>query len=88
MGKKHLIAGDDPLYKFFKGRYCLPFLLHPLTKKEHVHLDGVLYAISGNSHPECERVKMEFIKLRGIDPIELLGKWPAKYRHLLPGERQ
>ena len=87
-GEKHLIDGDGSLYEFFKGYYCIPFLLHRLVKKEYVQLGGVLYAISGNSHPECERVKMEFTKLRGIDPLELLGKCPDKYRHLLPGERQ
>ena len=57
-------------------------------KKEYVQLDGVLYSISGNSHRECERVKMELIKLHGIDPFELLGKCPEKYHHLLPEERQ
>ena len=57
-------------------------------KKEYVQLDSVLYSISGNSHPECERAKMEFIKLHGIDPFELLGKCPEKYRYLLPEERQ
>ena len=87
-GEKHLIAGDEPLYKFFKGYYCLPFLLHRLIKKEYVQLGGVLYVISANSHPECERVKMEIIKLRGIDPFGLLGKCPDKYHHLLPPERQ
>ena len=87
-GKKHLINGDGSLYKFFKGYYSIPFLLHRLMKKEHVHLNGVLYVISTNSHAERERVKMEFIKLCGIDPLELLGKCPAKYRHLLPSERQ
>ena len=64
-GEKHLINGDGPLYKFFKGAYCLPFLLHRLLKKEYVHLDGVLYAISGNSHPECQRVKMDLVKMLG-----------------------
>ena len=87
-GEKHLINGDDRLYAFFKGYYCLPFLLHRLMKKEYVQLDSVLYSISGNSHPECERAKMEFIKLHGIDPFELLGKCPEKYRYLLPEERQ
>ena len=87
-GEKHLIDGDGPLYKFFKGRYCIPFLLHRLMKKEYVQLGRVFYSISGNSHPECERVKMEFIKLHGIDPFELLGKCPEKYHHLLPEERQ
>ena len=87
-GEKHLIEGDGPLYKFFKGYYCIAFLLHRLMKKEYVQLDGVLYSISGNSHRECERVKMELIKLHGIDPFELLGKCPEKYHHLLPEERQ
>ena len=35
-----------------------------------------------------KRVKMELIKLHGIDPFELLGKCPEKYHHLLPEERQ
>ena len=87
-GEKHLIDGDDRLYAFFKGYYCIPFLLHRLMKKEYVQLDSVLYSISGNSHPECERAKMEFIKLHGIDPFELLGKCPEKYRYLLPEERR
>ena len=87
-GEKHLITGDEPLYKFFKGHYCLPFLLHRLMKKEYVQLDGVLHAISGNFHPECQRVKMDLIKTHGVDPFELLEKCPAKYRHLLPSERQ
>ena len=51
-------------------------------KKEYVQLDGVLYSISGNTHPECERIKMELIKLQGIDPFELLGRCPEKYRCL------
>ena len=87
-GEKHLIGGDEALFKFFKSRCCLPFLLHRLMKKEYVHLDGVLYAISGNSHPECQRVKMDLIKLHEVDPLELLEKCPDKYRHLLPSERQ
>ena len=87
-GEKHLIKGDDRLYAFFKGRYCIVFLLHRLMKKEYVQLDGVLYSISGNTHPECERIKMELIKLHGTDPFELLGKCPEKYRCLLPEERQ
>ena len=87
-GEKHLINGDGPLYKFFKGAYCLPFLLHCLLKKEYVHLDGVLYAISGNSHPECQRVKMDLVKMLGVEDFELWGRCPEKYRHLLPLERQ
>ena len=87
-GEKHLVDGDGPLYVFFKGYYCLPFLLHRLMKKEYVQLNGDLYAISGNFHPECQRVKMDLVKKLGIDPLELLGKCPAKYRHLLPSERQ
>ena len=87
-GEKHHIDGDGPLYKFFKGLYCLPFLLDRLLKKEHVQPDGIPYAISTNSHPECERVKMDLIKIHSVDPFELLGKCPEKYRYLLPGERQ
>ena len=87
-GEKHLIEGDGALYKFFKGRYCIVFLLHRVMKKEYVQLDGVLYSISGKSHPECKRAKMELIKLHEIDPFELLGKCAEKYHHLLPEERQ
>ena len=57
-------------------------------KKEHVHLDGVLYAISGNSHSECQRVKMNLVKMSGVEDFELWGRCPEKYRHLLPAETQ
>ena len=87
-GEKHLMDGDGSLYKFFKGYYCLPFLLHRLMKKEYVHLNGVLYDISGNIHPECQRVKMDLVKMLGIEDFELWGRCPEKYRHLLPEERQ
>ena len=87
-GEKHLINGDEPLYKFFKGLYSLPFLFHRLMKKEYVQLDGVLYAISHNSHPKCQRVKMDLVKIHGVKDFELWGKCPDKYRHLLPRERQ
>ena len=65
-GEKHFIDRDENLSKFFEGRYSLPHLFHRLLKKEYVHLNNVLYGISYNSHPECQRVKMELVKLYGI----------------------
>ena len=65
-GEKHFIDGDENLSKFFEGRYSLPHLFHRLLKKEYVRLNNVLYGISYNSHPECQRVKMELVKLYGI----------------------
>ena len=86
--EKHLIDGDEPLYKFFDGLYSIPFLLHRLMKKEYVQLDGVHYAILCNSHPECQRAKMGLITIHGVADFEFWGKCPDKYRHLLPPERQ
>ena len=85
-GEKHLINGDGPLYEFFKGAYCLPFLLHRLMKKEYVQFDGVLYAISANSHLKCQRVKMDLAKMFRVQDFDLWEKCPEKYRHLLPSE--
>ena len=87
-GEKHLIDGDKNLYKFFEGRYSLPCLFHRLLKKEHVQLNDVLYGISYNSHPECQRVKMELVKLCGVEDFELWKICPEKYRHLLHDERR
>ena len=87
-GKKFFINGDDPLYNFFKKFYSLPLLFHRLLKKEYVQLDGVFYAISHNSHPECQQVRNNLLKIDGVEDIELWGKYPDKYRHLLPRHRQ
>ena len=87
-GEKYLINGDEPLYKFFKGLYSLPLLFHRLMKKEYVQLDNTLYVILYDTHPECQRVKMELSKMHGVKEFELWGKCPDKYRYLLPTERQ
>ena len=86
--EKHFISGDENLCEFFEGRYSLPCLFHRLLKKEYVRLNDVLYDISYNSHPECQRVKMELVKLYGIEDPELWKICPGKYRHLLTTERQ
>ena len=87
-GEKHLIEGDENLCEFFEERYSLPYLFHRLLKKEYVSLNGILYAISYNSHPECQRVKMELVKLHGIEEPGLWRICPEKYRHLLHVKRQ
>ena len=87
-GEKHFIRGDEPLYNFFERLYSLPLLFHRLLKKEYVQLNGVFYAISRNSHPECERVRINLEKVDGVEKFELFGKCPNKYRHFLPSQRQ
>ena len=87
-GEKHLIDGDETLYKFFEGRYSLPCLFHRLMKKEYVRHNDVLYCISYNPHPECQRVKMELVKLYGIEDPKLWKMCPEKHRYLLPTERR
>ena len=87
-GEKHLIDGDENLCEFFEGRYSLPYLFHRLLKKEYVRLNNILYDISYNSHPECQRVKMEIVKLHGIEDPGLWRICPEKYRHLLHDERR
>ena len=82
------MRGDEPLCSFFNDYYSLPFLLHRLMKKEYVKLNDVLYAISWNSHPECQQVYRDLVKIHGIEDYELWGRCPDKYRHLLPSERQ
>ena len=82
MGKKHFIEGDERLCEFFEGRYSLPCLFHRLLKKEYVRLNNTLYRIWYNSHPECQRIKMELIKTLGIEDFEL-WKYPEQYIHLL-----
>ena len=84
-GEKHFIQGDENLVEFFNGYYSLPCLFHRLLKKEYVRLNDTLYSISYNSHPECQRIKMELVKGLGIEDFEL-WKCPEKYRHLLRRE--
>ena len=79
-GEKHFIEGDEHLCEFFKGRYSLPCLFHRLLKKEYVRLNNTLYHISYNSHPECQRIKMELIKTLGIEDFEL-RKCPEQHMH-------
>ena len=84
-GEKHFIEGDETLCEFFQGRYTLPHLFHRLLKKEYVWLDGTLYQLCYNTHPECQRVKMQLVKGLGIEVPELC---PKEYRHLLHDERR
>ena len=83
--KKHFIDGDETLCEFFKGHYALPHLFHHLLKKEYVRLNGTLYQLCYNSHPECQRVKMELAKVLAIEVPDLC---PKEYRHLLRDERR
>ena len=87
-GEKRFIKGDDNLAEFFKGHYSLPCLFHRLLKKEYVRHDNVLYQILYNSHPECQRIKMELVKMLRIEDPGLWRICPDKYRHLLHHERQ
>ena len=86
-GEKHFIQGDENLAEFFKGYYSLSCLFHRLLKKEYVRLNDTLYSISYNSHPDCQRIKMELVKGLGIEEFEL-WKCPEQYRHLLRDERR
>ena len=83
--EKQFIEGDETLYKFFGGRYALPHLFHRLLKKEYVRLNDTLYQLLYNSHPECQRVKMQLVKVLAIEVPELC---PKEYRHLLRDERR
>ena len=87
MGKNILLT-ETKLCKFFEGRYSLPCLFHRLLKKEYVRLNDVLYGISYNRHPECQRVKMELVEIYGVEDPELWKICPEKHRHLLPTERK
>ena len=84
-GEKHFIDGDETLCKFFKGRYTLPHLFHRLLKKEYVRLHDTLYQLSYNSHPDCQRVKIQLVKVLAIEVPDLC---PKEYRHLLRDERR
>ena len=84
-GEKQFIEGDETLCEFFGGRYSLPHLFHRLLKKEYVRLNDTLYQLCYNSHPECQRVKMQLVK---VLTIEVPGLCPKEYRHLLHGKRR
>ena len=86
-GEKHFIQGDENLVEFFKGYYSLPCLFHKLLKNEYVRFKNTLYHLSYNSHPDCQRIKMELAKGLGIEEFEL-WKCPEQYRHLLRDERR
>ena len=86
-GKKHYIQGDENLAGFFEGHYSLPCLFHRLLKKEYVRHNDTLYCVLYNSHPECQRIKMELVKTLGIEDFEL-WKCPEEYIHLLHTEKQ
>ena len=81
------MVGDENLYEFFEGHYSIQSLFHRLLKKEYVQLNGKPYSITYNSHPECQRVKMELIKTLGVEDFEL-WKCPEEYIHLLHTEKQ
>ena len=87
-GEKHFIQGDENLVEFFEGHYSLPCLFHRLLKKEYVGHNTTLYLILYNSHPECQRVKMELVKMLRIEDPGLWKICPKKYRHLLHDERR
>ena len=84
-GEKQFIEGDETLCEFFQGHYTLPHLFHRLLKKEYVHLNDTPYHLCYNSHPECQRVKMQLVK--GL-PFEAQELCPKEYRHLLRDERR
>ena len=87
-GEKHFIQGDENLVEFFNNYYSLPCLFHRLMKKEYVRLNDTLYSISYNSHPDCQRIKMELVKGLGIEDPGLWRICPKNYRHLLRDERR
>ena len=84
-GEKHFIDGDETLCEFFKGHYTLPHLFHRLLKKEYVRVNDTLYQLCYNSHPECQRVKMQLVNVLPFEAQELC---PKEYRHLLRDERR
>ena len=84
-GEKHLIEREKTLCEFFGGQYTLPHLFHRVLKKECVRFNDTLYQLCYNSHPECQRVKMQLTKVLGIEVPDLC---PKEYRHLLPDERR
>ena len=84
-GEKQFIEGDETLCEFFQGRYTLPHLFHRVLKKECVRLHDTLYQLCYNSHPECQRVKMQLVKVLAIEVPDLC---PKEYGHLLRDERR
>ena len=86
-GHKIFEQGDETLCEFFEGYYSLPCLFHRLLKKEYVRLNDTLYHVQYNSHPECQRIKLELIKTLGIKDFEL-WKCPEEYIHLLRTKKQ
>ena len=87
-GEKHFIEGDETLCEFFGGQYTLPHLFHRLLKKEYVRVNDTLYQLCYNSHPECQRVKMQLVKVLPFEVPELWRICPKEYRHLLHDERR
>ena len=87
-GEKQFIEGDETLCEFFGGRYALPHLFHRLLKKEYVNLNDTLYHLCYNSHPKCQRIKMQLVKGLGIEDLGLWRICPKEYRHLLHDERR
>ena len=85
--EKQLIRGDENLVEFFESHYSLPYLFHKLLKNEYVRHNGTLYHLSYNTHPDCQRVKMQLVTALGIEDFDL---WtcPEQYRHLLHDERR
>ena len=52
------------------------------------HHNGTFYRLSYNSHPDCQRVKMQLVKGLGIEDPGLWRICPKEYRHLLHDERR
>ena len=50
--------------------------------------NGTLYRVSYNSHPDCQRVKMQLVKELGVEDPGLWRICPKEYRHLLHDERR
>ena len=86
--EKHFIEGDENLVEFFESHYSLPCLFHRLLKKEYVRHNDTLYHLCYNSHPDCQRIKMQLVKGLGIEDPGLWRICPKEYRHLLHDERR
>ena len=86
--RKTIYRRSKTLCEFFGGRYALPHLFHRLLKKEYVRLNNTLYQLCYNSHPECQRIKMQLVKGLGIEDPGLWRICPKEYRHLLHDERR
>ena len=59
----------------------------PEIKRLNDNLEKLEASLSYNSHPDCQRVKMQLVQALGIEDFEL---WtcPEQYRHLLHDERR